>query len=200
MYKAFIVNDRQVENVLKGADRIYNKLNVVRPIKEECLKILFKFLEKKIFKSFPTEIKEISAAVNYIVERNPHSYPNDLSRDHVARKFDIKISSLDWYVKNIMEELNIIKIQDKDHRPYFYHDLSLINSIIVSQCNEYLGTHVIQSILYRKILDIDMITNEICDLLLNRLKILPKAFELSLQNLIISLIKPIINRIEKENH
>ena len=45
-----------------------------------------------------------------------------------------------------------------------------------------------------KILDIDIITDEISDLVF-RLKILPKAFEFSLQKMIVSLIQPIINKI-----
>ena len=194
MYKAFIVNDRQVKNVLIEANKIYDEVQIIQPIKIECLKILFKYLEKKVFKHFPTEIREISAAINYIIERNPHSYPNELSREFIARKFDVKTSSIDWHVKNIIEELSITKIQDKESRPYFFEDFSLINSIIISQCNEILGTHIISSILNQKILDIDIITDEISDLVF-RLKIIPKAFEFGLQKIIVSLIQPIINKI-----
>ncbi|NHI93642.1 MAG: hypothetical protein EAX96_14235 [Candidatus Lokiarchaeota archaeon] len=195
MFKAFIVNDRQVKNVLSDANNIYEEANIIPSIKEECLKVLFKYVEKKVFKHFPTEIREISAAINYIIERNPHSYPNEMSREFIARRFDIKVSSLDWHIKNLIEELNITKIQDKAGNPYFFEDLSLINSIIISQCNEILGTHIIFSILDDKILDIDIIKEEICDLILNRLKLIPKTFQFSLQYIIVSLIQPIIDKI-----
>ena len=195
MYKAFIVNDRQVQSAIKSADEKYKRFNINPKIIEECLKFLYKYLEKKVYKNFPSEIHEICAAVFYIIRRNPHSYPNDLSRDDVARLFDIRVSSLDWHVKNIIEDLSITKIHDMHMRPYFYHDLSLINTIIISQCNEYLGTHIIDSIINDKILDIDIITEQICDKVLQRLRILPEIFEISLRDIIISLIKPIIQKI-----
>ena len=197
MYKAFIVNDRQVQGAIKIADEKYRRYDPESRIIEDCLKFLYKFLEKKVYTNFPSEIHEICAAVYYIVLRNPHSYPNDTSRDDVARLFDIRVSSLDWHVKNIIEDLSLIKIHDMHMRPYFYHDLSLINTIIISQCNEYLGSHIIDSIINNKIIDIDIITDQICDKVLKRLRILPEIFEISLRDIIISLINPIILKISQ---
>jgi len=197
MYKAFIVNDRQVQSAIKVADEKYKKFDIDPRISEECLKFLYKYLEKKVYTNFPREIHEICAAIYYIIQRNPHSYPNDLSRDDVARLFDFRVSSLDWHVKNIIEDLSIVKIHDMHMRPYFYHDLSLINTIIISQCNEYLGSHIIDSIINNKVIDIDRITEQICDKVLNRLKILPDIFEISLRDFIISLINPIIIKISE---
>ena len=112
-----------------------------------------------------------------------------MTRDDWSNKFNIKTTSLDWYINRIITELNFLRVHDARMTPYFVDRASLIFTVTLSITHSQLNENMLNAIINKRIPDVNIIVDEIVGILIERLKILPGVFKRSLTSIVLEMIR-----------
>jgi len=175
-------------NILKDDCRLYLQKGFDTESAIKAIDLLQRFF-KFNYPTQDTEKNAIFAAAIYIVSRSPSTFPNDMSIPQFSKIFNVKATSIEWFLKKIIKKLKIIKIHDLRNYPYFIDSKSVIAKVIESVTYKELTTTKIKDILGLDKYDKDTVASSVVDELMYRLKILPSVFKLSLYKLIYQLIE-----------
>ena len=183
-----ILNDEYIRNIIKEANKIYKNFNLDIDIIPVALDIIIRYIKKTI-PSEPREKNVLYLAAYYIVKRHPFAYPSYITRESFSIPFDIKTTSLDWYVNRILSDLNFIRIHDSQMKPYFIDRASLIFTVTHSIARSQLSEFLINAVINKKMHDVNIIVDDIVAILLDRLKILPEIFRRSVRTIVMDMTR-----------
>ena len=158
---------------LKKAYDFFGKHAVKESYKIFALKILAKYLTKA---GSPRDQGALNAAVLYVVNRLPASYPNHGSKKEFAERFDLSESSLDWYVNSVIEQLGFLTLRDRKNFPYYVEKDGITFAVISSVVKVFVEEAIVQGLTEIKPFDIKNIVDQILDMLISTLKIIPPVF------------------------
>ena len=160
-------------NFLKSAYEFFGKHAVKESYKVFALKVLAKYITKA---GFPRDQTALNAAALYIVNRLPASYPNHSSKKEFAERLKITESSLDWYVNSLIEQLEFFTIRDRKNFPYYIEKDGITFAVISSVVKVFVEESIVQGLAEIKPFDIKNIVDQILDMLISTLRIVPPVF------------------------
>ena len=158
---------------LKKAYEFFGKHSVKESYKIFALKVVAKYLTKA---GSPRDQGALNAAVLYVVNRLPASYPNHGSKKEFAERFNLSESSLDWYVNSIIEQLGFFTLRDRKNFPYYVEKEGITFAVISSVVKVFVEESIVQGLAEIKPFDIKSIVDQISDMLISTLKIIPPVF------------------------
>lgn len=188
MFNVMTLNDKYIRKIIYEANHLYSKYDLDKNIIPIALDISIRYIKNSI-PSEPREKDVLYCAAYFIAIRHPFSHPSYVTRDGFADQFNIKTTSLDWYVNRILTELDFIRIHDLNQLPYFVDRNSLIHTVTISIIHSNLSESLLNAILYKKMPDVNIIVDNIIGILVDRLKILPDVFKRSLRSLVLDTIR-----------
>ncbi len=188
MFNVMTLNDKYIRKIIYEANHLYNKYDLDKNIIPVALDISIRYIKNSI-PSEPREKDVLYCAAYFIAIRHPFSHPSNVTRDGFADQFNIKTTSLDWYINRILTELNFIRIHDLQTIPYFIDPTSLIYTVTISIIHSNLSENLINAIIYKKLPDVNILVDKITGILVDRLKILPEIFKRSLRGLVLDIIR-----------
>ena len=131
-----------MQSYVKEAYKFYKDHGVKQTYAYYAIDIIIRYLIK-LGSSWPRERNVLYIAALYIASRHPFSHPNPNSRIEFARRFQIRTSSINWYVTRIVNELSFFKVYDTHSRPYFIDSSGIIHvlsaRIFADYSNVFLG-------------------------------------------------------------
>ncbi|MFX1452135.1 MAG: hypothetical protein ACFFCM_14965 [Promethearchaeota archaeon] len=182
------MNDKYIRKIIYEANQLYRKYDLDKNIITVALDIAVRYIKKAI-PSEPREKNVLYCSAYFIAIRHPFSYPSQITRDGFADQFNIKTTSLDWYINRILTDLSFIRIHDLQTIPYFIDPTSLIFTVTTSIIHSNLSESLINAVLTQKIPDVNILVDKILGVLIDRLKILPNVFKRSLRGLVLETIR-----------
>ncbi|MHA1733764.1 MAG: hypothetical protein ACTSU5_17595 [Promethearchaeota archaeon] len=135
----------------------------------------------------PPAPESCAVAALYIATRHPISFPNNSTREHYAKKFEVKSSSVEWSLARIIETLGFITVRDDRHYPYFVDPEGLAFSII----NSLAKTKALESLtseLTGTPADIEGIVDSVLTNALDQMNVIPREFRGDLQRVVEELV------------
>lgn len=191
-YKGIPFDDNYLVKVLNAALDFYLQNNVEETHIGSALNLIRSYY---LTNSEPREPYPFYASILYIVSRHPWTYPNPFTKIEFITRFNVRESTFDWYVKNICESLDIIVLHDLQHYPYFIPPDDISYCIIHSRITYASSINrIFSAILPQKSKSISIISDEIVDELINKVKIIPSALQTSLYQYIERCIKKHLNK------
>ena len=194
MFNVITLNDKYIRKIIYEANHLYSKHDLDKNIIPIALDISIRFIKNSI-PSEPREKNVLYCAAYFIAIRHPFSQPSYVTRDGFADQFNIKTTSLDWYINRILTELDFIRIHDLNQLPYFIDKTSLIHTVTISIIHSNLSESLINAVLNKKIPDVNILVDKIIGILIDRLKILPEVFKRSLRGLVLDTIRSEIKNL-----
>ncbi len=188
MLNVMTLNDDYIRGLIDEANGIYRKCDLDPEIIPVALDIMIRYIKTSI-PSEPREKDILYLAAYFIAIRHPFAHPSHVTRDSWAEQFDIKTTSLDWYINRILTDLDFLRVHDARTTPYFIDRASLIYTVTSSITHSNLSEFLINAILSKKIPDVNVIVDKIVGTLIDRLKILPNVFRRSLANIVLDMIR-----------
>ena len=158
---------------LKNAYEFFSDYSVKESYKIFALKVVAKYITKA---GFPRDQKALNAAALYIVNRLPASYPNHSSKKEFAQRLDISESSLDWYINSITDHQGFFTLRDRKNFPYYIEKEGITFAVISSVVKVFVEESIVQGLAEIKPFDIKNIVDQILDMLITTLRIVPPAF------------------------
>ncbi|MBD3192134.1 MAG: hypothetical protein GF308_15930 [Candidatus Heimdallarchaeota archaeon] len=164
---------QQTIQYLKEAYDFFSKQSVKESYKVFALKVIAKYLTKA---GFPRDQKALNAATLYVVNRMPASYPNHLSKREFAERLDVSESSLDWYTNSIVEQLGFFILRDRKNFPYYIERDGTTFAVISSVVKVFVEEAIVQGLADIRPFDIRSVVDQILDMLITKLHIIPPVF------------------------
>lgn len=158
---------------LKNAYQFFSQHSVKESYKIFALKVIAKYLTKS---GLPRDQNALNAAALYVVNRLPASYPNHSSKKEFAERLSLSESSLDWYVTSIVDQLEFFTLRDRKNYPYYIEKDGITFAVITSVVKVFVEEAIVQGLAELKPFDIKNIVDQILDMLISTLKIVPPAF------------------------
>ncbi len=190
------LQNEYIQSYVKEAYEFYTKHQVKETYAYYACDIIIRYLVK-LGSSWPRERDVLYIAALYIADRHPFSHPNPTSRYDYAKRFEIKTSSINWYVTRITQELSFFKLYDSHSRPYFIDSSGIIHvlssAISRTQVNKYFIKHVVSNEPIEKNIMVDDIVGQLVD----KLKLVPPIFRRELRRLIFSFIESILQPLNE---
>ncbi|MFX1319504.1 MAG: hypothetical protein ACFE9D_02660 [Promethearchaeota archaeon] len=179
---------------LKQAYHLYSSKQVRQDLILPSLRILANHLGTQ---EIGREPEALFAAATYIAFRHPNTYPNLVPRSYFSaeapqtakrrpaeplfhQSFDVKDTSIEWYVKRIVEKLDIIVLYDERGLPYYLEQAGPIFRLIDALAEEAAIDAVISSKISGRPLLLEPIVRGVLNRVFNILHILPRIFYNSL--------------------
>ncbi|MCF2142504.1 MAG: hypothetical protein K9W42_02235 [Candidatus Heimdallarchaeota archaeon] len=166
-------------NLLKDAYNFFTKNAVKESFKVAALKIVAKYVAKA---GFPKDQTAFNAAALYVVYRMPILYPNHRSKKEFADRLKITEASLDWYVNSIVDTLQFFTLRDRKNFPYYIERDGITFSVISSVVKVLVEEALVQGWTEIKRFDIKTVVDQILDMLITTLRIIPPVFRRDLGN------------------
>ena len=167
------VSPEETIKYLKDAYDFFSTHAVKESYKIFALKIAAKYITKT---GFPRDQKALNAATLYVVNRLPASYPNHGSKKEFAEKLEVSETSLDWYVNSIIESLGFFTLRDRKNFPYYIEKDGITFVVISSVVKAFVEESVVQGLIEVKPFDIKNVVDQILDMLITKLRIVPPVF------------------------
>ncbi len=181
--------DSMTIQLLREGYQFYMKHNVKASVCFYALRIAAKYL-MNCGKPREKKLNSFFASCLFIASRNPWSHPNHRSKKDFADHFQIKkISSLEWYLSNLVEKLGLIIIYDDYHFPYFLDPEDVMFSVITSVIKTELENSFVKALLEVETFNKGVLIEEIIDILVNRLKVIPTDFSREIGKIVLDLIE-----------
>jgi len=182
------LRNEYIQSYVRESYKFYKDHGVKKTYSYYAIDIIIRYLIK-LGSSWPREKNVLYIAALYIASRHPFSHPNPTSRYDFAKRFQIKTSSINWYVTRITNELSFFKLYDSHSRPYFVDSSGLIHvlssTITRSRTNEYF----IRQIALEEVIDHNIIADDVIAQLVDKLRLIPPIFRRELRRLILSFIE-----------
>lgn len=105
-----------IVNVIQAGHRGFADQQVPSPLQKYALSLMFRFCQRK---GIPRDLNAFQAAATYIATRDPLSYPNRVVREECAGNFAVRVTSLEWHLKQILAALEFQELRDPEHYPYY---------------------------------------------------------------------------------
>lgn len=179
----------QKREILKDAYHKYIKIGMSPEDALRATIMFYRFLKQYKLKGI-SDKNAIMAAIAFITVRAPYTFPNDIPIQYYAKLFNVKGTSVEWFLKKIEKTLGIKRLHDLRHFPYFLDPNSVVYKVIENITHKIYQEEKIKNLLGIELFDEETVINKIIDELLNRLKIIPSVFRLSLYGLIEKIMKP----------
>ena len=164
---------------LKNAYDFFSSSSVKDSYKIFALKVVAKYITKA---GFPRDQKALNAAALYIVNRLPASHPNHGSKKEFAERLKVPETSLDWYVSSINENLEFFTLRDRKNFPYYVERDGITFAVISSVVKVFVEESIVQGLAELKPFDIKNVVDQILDMLITKLRIVPPVFRRDLTN------------------
>ncbi|MHA1244886.1 MAG: hypothetical protein ACTSP7_09985, partial [Candidatus Heimdallarchaeota archaeon] len=158
---------------LKNAYDFFGKHAVKESYKVFALKIVAKYLTKA---GFPKDQIALNAAALYIVNRLPASYPNHSSKKEFAGKLGVEETSLEWYTNSLVNKLGFFTLRDRQNFPYYVERDGITFAVIASVTKVFVEESIVQGFAEIKPFDVKNIVDQILDMLISKLRIVPPVF------------------------
>jgi len=158
---------------LKSAYDFFGKHSVKESYKVFALKVVAKYLTKA---GFPKDQIALNAAALYIVNRLPASYPNHSSKKEFAGKLGVEETSLEWYTNSIVNKLGFFTLRDRQNFPYYVERDGITFAVISSVAKVFVEKSIIQGFAEIKQFNTKNIVDQILDMLISKLRIVPPVF------------------------
>jgi len=158
---------------LKNAYDFFGKHSVKEAYKVFALKIAAKYITKA---GFPQDQQAFNASALYVVDRLPASYPNQNSKKEFADRLNVPETSLDWYVSSIIENLGFFTLRDRKNFPYYVERDGITFAVISSVVKVFVEESIVQGLAEIKPFDIKNVVDQILDMLITKLRIIPPVF------------------------
>lgn len=179
---------------LRRAYQIYISKGVRRDLIFPALRLLTSYLMKR---GPCRETEALCAAALYLAFRHPNTYPNPVPRSYFALQshrstkrrpanpifdgpFNAKETSIDWYVKRIVDRLGIIVLYDDRGRPYFLEREGPIYQLIRALTSETVMDAALSATVEKQQDLLEAVVMELLDRILGTLRLLPEVFRQSL--------------------
>ncbi|NVM28648.1 MAG: hypothetical protein HWN65_07370 [Candidatus Helarchaeota archaeon] len=177
-----------IQTYVREAYKFYKDHGVKRSYAFYAVDIIIRYLIK-LGSSWPRERNVLYIAALYIASRHPFSHPNPASRYEFAKRFQIKTSSINWYVTRITSELQFVKVYDTHSRPYYIDSSGIIYTLSSSVTRSHVNEHYIRQVALGEPIEINIIADAIIAELVDTLRLIRPVFRRELRRLIISLIE-----------
>ena len=158
---------------LKSAYDFFSSQAVKESYKVFALKVVAKYITKA---GFPRDQKALNAAALYVVNRLPASYPNHGSKKEFADRLNVTETSLDWYVNSLTEQLGFFTLRDRKNFPYYIEKDGITFAVISSVVKVFVEESIVQGLAEIKPFDIKSVVDQILDMLITKLRIVPPVF------------------------
>ncbi|NHK30268.1 MAG: hypothetical protein FK730_02880 [Asgard group archaeon] len=158
---------------LKKAYEFFEKHSVKESYKVFALKIAAKYINKA---GKPQDMSAFNAAALYVVNRLPASYPNHSSKKEFAERLKVAETSLEWYVSSIVDTLGFFTLRDRKNFPYYVERDGITFAVISSVVKVFHEEAIIQGLAEIKPFDIKNVIDQILDMLITTLRIIPPVF------------------------
>ncbi len=158
---------------LKNAYDFFGKHAVKESYKVFALKIVAKYLTKA---GFPKDQIALNAAALYIVNRLPASYPNHSSKKEFASRLGVEETSLEWYTNSLVNKLGFFTLRDRQNFPYYVERDGITFAVIASVTKVFVEESIVQGFAEIKPFDVKNIVDQILDMLISKLRIVPPVF------------------------
>lgn len=166
-------NTEKTIEFLKMAYDFFSKNSVKEAYKVFALKVAAKYLAKT---GAPQDSNAFNAAALYIVNRLPASYPNHSSKKEFADRLNVAETSLDWYVSSIIKNLDFFTLRDRKNYPYYLERDGITFAVITSVVKVFVEESFVQGLVDLKPFDIKNVVDQILDMLITKLRIVPPVF------------------------
>jgi len=187
----FALKNEYIQSYVKEAYKFYINNDVKKAYTFYAIDIIIRYLIK-LGSSWPRERTVLYIAALYIADRHPFSYPNPTSRYEYAKRFQIKSSSINWYVNRITEELKFLKLFDSHSRPYFIDSSGLIYVITASISQTQVNEYFIRKVALDEPVEENIIADDVIAQLVDKLRLIPSIFRRELRRLVMSLINEVL--------
>ncbi|NVM52786.1 MAG: hypothetical protein HWN66_03715 [Candidatus Helarchaeota archaeon] len=177
-----------IQSYVREAYKFYKDHGVKKTYAFYAIDLIIRYLIK-LGSSWPRERNVLYIAALYIASRHPFSHPNPTSRLEFAKRFQIKTSSINWYVTRITNELEFFKVYDSHSRPYFIDSSGIIHVLTASISRTRVNEHFIRQVALDEPIEINIIADEIVAQLVDKLRLIPSIFKRELRRLILSFIE-----------
>ncbi|MHA1220661.1 MAG: hypothetical protein ACTSQB_02900 [Candidatus Heimdallarchaeota archaeon] len=158
---------------LKNAYDYFGKQQVKESYKVFALKVAAKYITKA---GFPQDQQAFNAAALYVVNRLPASYPSHNSKKDFADRLKVAETSLDWYVSSIIETLGFFTLRDRKNFPYYIERDGITFAVIASVVKVFVEESIVQGMAEIRPFDIKNVVDQILDMLITKLHIIPPVF------------------------
>ncbi|MCK5299041.1 MAG: hypothetical protein KAJ76_09055, partial [Candidatus Heimdallarchaeota archaeon] len=91
-------------------------------------------------------------------------------------------TSLDWYVSSITENLEFFTLRDRKNFPYYVERDGITFAVISSVVKVFVEESIVQGLAELKPFDIKNVVDQILDMLITKLRIVPPVFRRDLTN------------------
>ncbi|NHJ86895.1 MAG: hypothetical protein FK734_15640 [Asgard group archaeon] len=159
--------------LLKDAYDFFGKQAVKESYKVFALKVVAKYIAKA---GFPRDQQALNAAALYVAYRLPATHPNHSSRKEFADRLNVSETSLDWYVTSIIENLEFFVLRDRKNFPYYLERDGITFAVISSVVKVYVEEAIVQGLAEIKPFEVKAIIDQILDMLITKLRIIPPVF------------------------
>lgn len=190
-----MLNEKFVRDNTRAANEYYEKIELDPDFIVIAIDFIIRYLNK-ILPAIPRDHEVLYAAAYYVALKHPFSHPNYHTKEAIAQKFDIKLSSLNWYVQRLLEDLDFLILHDDQARPYYIDCTRLISSVVHSITDSTLHEHLIKAVIRESYPDIFTVQEKIVNILIENLRILPAVFRRELELIVHDLIKDQITVLE----
>lgn len=185
------LKNEYIQSYVKEAYQFYIKNDVKEAYNFYAIDIIIRYLIR-LGSSWPRERNVLYIAALYVADRHPFSYPNPTSRYEFAKRFQIKTSSINWYVNRITDELKFFKLFDSHSRPYFIDSSGLIHVITASISQTRVNEYFIRQVALDEPIEENIIADDIIAQLVDKLRLIPPIFRRELRRLVLSFIDEIL--------
>ncbi|MHC1592132.1 MAG: hypothetical protein ACXQS8_08590 [Candidatus Helarchaeales archaeon] len=196
MMNVSVLNEKSIRACIKSASEFYSKQDLDRDLMIVAIDLIVRYL-KRIAPARPRDLEVLYAAAYHVASRHPFSHPNSQTKEKIAVKFGIKLSSLSWYVQRLLEDLEFIRLYDEQGRPYYIDPQGLISAVLHSITSKCLNEHLIKTVINNGYPDVFTVQERVVATLIENLRIIPEVFRRDLQFYIHDIIKDQIALFEQ---
>ena len=190
------LKNEYIQSYVKEAYNFYMLNKIKQTYAFYAIDIIIRYLIK-LGSSWPRERDVLYIAALYIADRHPFSHPNHTSRYEYANRFQIKTSSINWYVSRITQELSFFKLYDSHSRPYFIDSSGIIYVLAASISRTQLNSYFIRHVAMGEPIEKNIIVDDIVAQLVDKLRLIPSIFRRELRRLIFSFIEEFLQDYDK---
>jgi hypothetical protein len=166
-------NPQEIIQLLKNAYEYFSKYSVKEAYKISALKLVAKYLTKV---GKPQDQNAFNAATLYVVNRLPASEPNHESKKEWSERLNVTKTSLEWYVSSIVDNLGFLTLRDRKNFPYYVERDSVVFAVVSAVVKGYVEEAIVQRWAEVKPFDVREVVDQILDVLIIGLKIIPAVF------------------------
>lgn len=177
-----------IQSYVKEAYSFYQEHGVKKAYAYYAIDIIIRYLIK-LGSSWPRERNVLYIAALYIASRHVFSHPNPTSRLEFAKRFQVRTSSINWYVTRITDELSFFKVYDSHSRPYFIDLSGMIHTISAAMTRSRVNEYFIKNVVLDEPIDNTIIAEDILSEVVDKLRLIPAIFRREFRRLILDLIE-----------